>query len=119
MSYLPVYPTIQNPAGVAVDATGDLFVTDVYSGLFKVTATGTITMLTTLPGLRGVAVDGSGTVYAADPDHNRIWKAPAVGLVAVLAGSGNRGDTDGVGPAASFSGPTGIGCGQLGERLRG
>ncbi len=117
VSWLPVFSAIQSPAGVAVDANGDLFVTDVYLGLFKVAADGTITVLTKIPLQRlwGVAVDSSGTVYAADPDHNRIWKAPAGGLIAVLAGSQSPGDADGVGAAASFFGPLGVAVDSIGN----
>ncbi len=56
----------------------------------------------------GVAVDGSGNVYVADADNNRIRIVSAAGLVSTLAGSGVVGSADGLGPVASFRNPSGV-----------
>lgn len=56
----------------------------------------------------GVAVDASGTVYVADNENQKIRKIAADGTVSTLAGSGVGGRADGIGAAASFSGPRGI-----------
>jgi sugar lactone lactonase YvrE len=59
---------------------------------------------------RGVATDGT-YVYVADTGNNTIRKvAIATGVVATLAGSATAyaGYVDGAGPAARFSGPSGI-----------
>lgn len=110
--------------GVAVDGSGNVYVADtVNHRIQKVTAAGVVTTLagsgsrgaadgagaaSSFSGPRGVAVDGSGNVYVADTDNNRIRRIAAGGVVTTLAGSGTPGAADGDGVAASFSGPFGI-----------
>jgi len=69
---------VQNPQGIAVDASGNVFVAD--SGLnqvLKIDNTGQATaILTASAGLgipRSVAVDGAGNVFVADSGNNTIW----------------------------------------------
>ena len=110
--------------GVAVDGSGNVYVADtVNHRIQKVTAAGDVTTLagsgsrgaadgagvaSSFSGPRGVAVDGSGNVYVADTDNNRIRRIAAGGVVTTLAGSGSPGAADGDGVAASFSSPFGI-----------
>jgi len=56
----------------------------------------------------GVAVDDSGNVYVADSQNNLIRKITPAGIVTTLAGSGNTGNTNASGLAASFSLPSGV-----------
>ncbi len=59
--------------------------------------------------LTGVAVDGSGNVYASDTQNQVVWKASPNGAFAVLAGkSGRAGSADGLGTNATFNGPSGL-----------
>jgi sugar lactone lactonase YvrE len=56
----------------------------------------------------GVAVDSEGNIIVADKDNHVIEKIAPNGEVAILAGSGTSGNANGIGTAASFSGPTGV-----------
>ena len=56
----------------------------------------------------GVAVDGSGNVYVADQDNNRIRKIDVGGNVSTLAGSGTEGYANSQGTAARFASPRGV-----------
>ena len=57
----------------------------------------------------GVAVDSAGNVYVADTSNGIIRKITSAGLVSTLAGTaGFSGTSDGTGPAARFSQPTGV-----------
>ncbi|MEI6715526.1 MAG: hypothetical protein WCO60_17350 [Verrucomicrobiota bacterium] len=116
------------PSGVAVDGSGNVYVTD--SGVSgarvrKVTSTGLVTTLAgsavagaadgtgvtaTFDNPTGLAVDGSGNVYVADSNNQKIRKITSAGVVTTLAGSasGTRGSTDGIGAAASFTYPLGV-----------
>ncbi|MGJ7529613.1 NHL repeat-containing protein [Variovorax sp. GB1P17] len=85
------------PQGVAVDASGNLYVVDQYNQLIrKITSTGVVSTLAGLVGVEGsangaataasfkyptgVAVDASGNVYVADTNNNLIRKiTPAPG----------------------------------------
>jgi sugar lactone lactonase YvrE len=113
--------------GVAVDSTGNLYVTDQgNSTIRKLTPDGTVT---TIAGLAvvwsepdvdaasgaarfaqstDVAVDSVGNVYVAEP-YATIRKITPTGEVSTLAGSfGQYGSADGIASAAQFEDPWGI-----------
>ena len=115
-----------HPAGLAVDASGAVYVADNGNHTIrKIAPNGTVSTLAGLarrhggtdgPGgaarflfPTGVAVDASGNVYVADHLNTTIRKISATGEVTTLAGSTLRsGHLDGLGPAARFVGPFGI-----------
>jgi sugar lactone lactonase YvrE len=55
-----------------------------------------------------VALDVKGNIYVADNTGQRIRKITPDGIVSTLAGSGNKGYTDGTGTNAAFNYPSGI-----------
>lgn len=59
-------------------------------------------------GPRDIIVDSHGTVYVADTGNNVIRKITPAGEVTTFAGSGNFGNVDATGTAASFSNPSGL-----------
>ena len=121
--------TFNRPLGVAVDASGNVFVADrLNHRIRKITSGGVVTTLagggsignsfgstdgigTAALFLRpsGVAVDALGNVYVADKDNHRIRKITSDGVVTTLAGSGSWGSFgNGTGTDARFSSPSGI-----------
>jgi serine/threonine-protein kinase len=123
--------SFSGPAGVAVDAAGNVYVADFNNNLIrKITAAGIVTTLAgsgtagnangtgtaaSFSGPRGVAVDAAGNVYVADANNNLIREITPAGVVTTLAGSGTKGNTDGAGTAASFYYPSGVAVDAAGD----
>ena len=105
---------LNQPRGVAVDGSGNLFIADSYNNrIRKVDGNGTIT---TVAGIGtqgsngdnqsataaqlyqpvGVTVDGSGNLFIADSFNSRIRKVNSAGIITTIAGGGNQPVSDGV-----------------------
>jgi sugar lactone lactonase YvrE len=118
------------PAGITVDAAGNLYVADTYNDTIRrVVHVGTNWVVTTIAGTAqgqgsndgtnqaaqfnlpdGIAVDGSHNLYVADDHNNTIRKITPVGtnwVVSTIAGSIvlGAGFTDGTNTDAQFSSP--------------
>jgi sugar lactone lactonase YvrE len=111
----------REPNYVAVDAHGNLFVTD-NNSIRKITPAG---LVITLAGNgtygfadgigaearfgppTGIAVDVNGNIYVAEA-NDRIRKVTAAGMVSTLAGNGTEGFADGIGTSAKFDSPQGV-----------
>jgi formylglycine-generating enzyme required for sulfatase activity/sugar lactone lactonase YvrE len=107
------------PSGVAVDASGNLFIADLYNyRVRKVSAGGTITTVAgngaagysgdggpaasaKLTEPYGLALDASGNLFIADYGNTRVRKVSASGTITTVAGNGNVGFSGDGGPAAS------------------
>ena len=112
-------------SGVAVDKSGNVYVSDAGSALIrKITPGGVVTTLAGSEGVfgaangtgtsatfgkaNGIAVDKSGNIYVVD-GNNLIRKITPRGVVTTLAGStGVAGAANGTGTQALFNGPSGI-----------
>ena len=115
-----------NPAAVAVDSVGTVYVADTYNHTIrKITAGGVVTTMAGLAGSfgsvdgtgsaarfsqpSGLAVDVSGNVYVADTGNMTVRKITPTGVVSTIAGSaGVTGSIDGPGTSARFASPTSI-----------
>ena len=115
---------LANPAGVAVDTAGNVFIADTNnSRVRKVSTSGTITTVAGIdcPGQFfcfplgdggpaasaslsppiAVAVDRAGNLYITDAASRRIRKVSASGIITSVAGNGTYGFSGDGGPATS------------------
>jgi len=117
-------PRFDNPDGIAVDDSGNVYVSDWANDLIrKITPEGRISNIAGnggrgsqngpgntssfyLPG--GIARDGKGNIYVADTYNNLIRKIRPDGLVTRFAGKPAKGADNGKGPEASFFHPVGL-----------
>ncbi|MCX6951981.1 MAG: immunoglobulin domain-containing protein, partial [Verrucomicrobia bacterium] len=111
----------QNPTGVAVDAQGNIFVSDYTQRIRKISPAREVTTVAGTgqigaadgPGLsarfnnpQGIAVDAAGTIYVADYNNNCVRKIAPDGTVSTLAGvPGSQGSVDGPATTARFQFP--------------
>jgi hypothetical protein len=116
---------LKNPAGVAVDTIGNLYIADI-SVIRKVASDGTITTVAgsgktgysgdggpaisaELNSPEGVAVDGAGNLYVADSDNFVVREVNPSGTIATVAGNGISCIFPGLGAtSASLCYPVGV-----------
>ncbi len=112
------------PFGVAVDKSGNVYLTDAGESnrIRKLTPEGEV--LTLAGGHEGyadgrgaeaafntpssLAVDSDGNLYVADTGNNRVRRVTPEGIVTTLAGSGEAGFLDGPAAEARFDAPVGV-----------
>lgn len=110
-----------NPNGLAVDSSGNLYVADTGNNTIrKITAEGIVSTFAGMAGSsgsadgagnaarfnnpNGLAVDSNGNLYVADSSNNAVRKITPAGIVTTLAGLAGRGDhIDGPGGMARFN----------------
>ncbi len=131
---------MRSPAGVAVDADGNLYIADKYNNrIRKVDFSSGIGIITTVAGTgendfsgdngpadeaelsspSGVAIDGDGNLYIADTSNHRIRKVDAVTkIITTVAGASSYGTFYGDGGpavAAELNEPSAIATDSLGN----
>ena len=109
------------PWGIVADTMNNIYVSDFRNNMIrKITPQGIVTTLAgkTTKGSTdgsgraasffhpaGLALDKNGNLYVADSGNNKIRKISPEGMVTTLAGSGQRGATNGPAAEASFNKP--------------
>lgn len=119
------------PSGVAVDAKGDVFVTDTFNDRIRKISGGLVSNLagTGAPGLKngaaatarfnqpyGIVADGKGNIFVGDQGNHTIRRITA-GMVYTFAGTGSPGSANGNAASAKFFSPAGVALDHKGSLL--
>ena len=125
----PPTASLAEPFGLAVDASGNLFITDPYNGVIREQTTNGLFLTLAGNGHAGfsgdggpatngslnfpygnVAVDAVGNVFIPDTSNSRIRKVDTNGIITTVAGNGTFGFAGDGGPAtfASLNSPDGL-----------
>ncbi len=119
---------ISNPAGLAIDAIGNLYIADESNSLIrKITTTGIISTITGngTSGFSGdggqataselsypicITLDAASNLYIADESNHRIRKVNTAGIITTVAGNGTAGFSGdgGQATAAEINAPEGV-----------
>jgi sugar lactone lactonase YvrE len=116
--------SLKNPVGVALDASGNLFIADngvirkvdakgvitsvAGNGSFRYSGDGGAAINASLGYLTGVAVDVFGNLFIADQNNNRIRKVDVNDIITTVAGGGNNGPGDGGAATNASLSPSGV-----------
>lgn len=116
--------TFNNPQGVSVDASGNIYIADSYNHSIRMaTADGTVktiagdgtigytegnALTARFYGPNGVVADAQGNLYVADLGNNVIRKITAAGVVSTFAGGGSAGYANATGTSALFNNPSSL-----------
>lgn len=124
--------TFNRPEGLAVDATGNVYVADSLNcTIRKISPTGVVTTLAGSPGLAnrtdgtgsaarfgtpfGIAFDLSGNLIVVEGTTDAVRRVTTAGVVTTIAGNTATGYADGFGRNAQFFLPTGVAVNAAGE----
>ena len=120
---------LNDPQGLAVDGSDNLYIADVGNSVIRKVSNGTITtvgvagVLTNpfsilagstegwlLGNSQSIALDAAANIYVADTDNNRVLEVSQAGIVATVVGGGLGGFGGDNGPAAraQLNSPTGV-----------
>jgi sugar lactone lactonase YvrE len=120
------------PQHLAQDAAGNVFVADMYNNMIRrVSLDGVVTSFSgtgssgvkdgsatvaQFGALVGIAMDGTGNLFVADPSTHTIRRVAPNGTASTLAGTAyTPGNADGTGAAATFRAPTALVVGKDGN----
>jgi sugar lactone lactonase YvrE len=118
--------SFENPYGIAVDANGNVFVSDSASNIIReITPLGVVTTIAGTAGAptavdgngsnagfntpHALALDSLGNLFVSDYGNNTIRKiTPAFDVTTIAGIAGTSGSSDGLGTLATFNAPDGL-----------
>lgn len=77
--------SFENLSGIVCDGSGNVFVSQTYGLIRKITPSGVVSTFATLPGSDGLAIDASGNLFVSDFQNYLIRKVTPAGVVSTFA----------------------------------
>ncbi len=109
------------PIGIDIDKDGNLYVSSFNnSWVFKIDTEGTVSQFASIPGDNNGYVHYNETLdvlFVASHGSSRVYQVTMDGTVSVVAGTGVRGNDDGLAEEATFSRPNGLAATPSGDTL--
>jgi len=107
------------PNGLTIDNDGNLYAANFNNGkVIKITRAGKVSVLATLPGNNnGHLIFGNGRLYVVARGANQIYEVSLTGVVKLIAGTGEKGNSDGDALRSTWYIPNGIGISSSGTEL--
>lgn len=120
-SGLAIACSLNSPRGVVVSHNGDVFISDLLSGIGRIRKVHDGIMTTFVSGFAsptGMAMDATDNIFVADQGHHCIRKIDTNGVITVVAGvfgSGGYSGDGGMATNANMNFPTGVALDEAGN----
>ncbi|MFT5514680.1 MAG: sugar lactone lactonase YvrE [Rhodothermales bacterium] len=109
---------LQDVIGIALDESGNLYVSNWGSGkIYKITPQKELSLFADIPGSINQIAYANGHLFVPSPSLNKVFSIDLAGTVTLIAGTGSAGSADGPALEATFNRPNSVAVNPAGDVL--